>query len=338
MTGKAHLAADAWRVLGNGHGLSTPLRWRGLLALNYHRIGDWDASPLDRGVFSCTADAFAEQMAFLAREFDVITLADLPHARRDPKGRYVMVTFDDGYRDNYELAFPVLKRERIPATFFITTGFIDDSPLAWWDRIAYVVRTAGEAGLRSLPERPETWGGPLPLTDPASRELAIKAVLAAYYRLPDHKTAGFLADLRALTGVDAPASLTDGLWMSWGNVRELKLAGMGIGGHTHTHPLLARLGPAEQVEEIRICKERLLDAAGVRTRGFAYPVGTPDSFNTMTRAILLANGFDLAFSVYGGHQSMADVDFLDIRRTSVGLTTTQKLFEAKTTLPRLFAR
>ena len=52
MTAKAQLAADAWRVLGNGHGLSTPLRWRGLLGLTYHRIGDWAASPLDRGVFS----------------------------------------------------------------------------------------------------------------------------------------------------------------------------------------------------------------------------------------------------------------------------------------------
>ena len=335
MTAKAHLAADAWRVLGNGHGLSTPLRWRGLLGLTYHRIGDHAAAPLDRGVFSTSAEAFAEQMAFLAREFDVITLADLPHARRDPRGRYVMVTFDDGYRDNYDLAFPILKRERVPATFFITTGFLDDQPLAWWDRIAYLVR---QSALRQLPERPDTWGGPLPLTDPASRELAIRAVLAAYYRTPGTKTAAFLEDLTRITDVDVPAALTDGLWMTWGNVRELKLAGMGIGGHTHTHPLLARLGPAEQVEEIRTCKERLLDAAGVRTRGFAYPVGSPDSFNTMTRAILLANGFDLGFAFYGGHQSMADLDFLDIRRTSVGVHLDQRMFEAKATLPRLFAR
>jgi len=333
--GKADLAARAWRLLGNGHGFTAPLRWRGLLVLNYHRVGDWDASPLDRGVYSATVDDFAEQMAFLAREFDVITLADLPHARRDPKGRYVMVTFDDGYRDNYDLAFPILKRERIPATFFITTGFLDDQPLAWWDRIAYLVR---QSTLRQLPERPETWGGPLPLTDPASRELAIKAVLAAYYRTPGTRTAAFLEDLARITDVAVPTDLTDGLWMTWGNVRELKLAGMGIGGHTHTHPLLARLGPAEQVEEIRTCKERLLDAAGVRTRGFAYPVGSPDSFNTMTRAILLANGFDLGFAFYGGHQSMADLDFLDIRRTSVGVHLDQRMFEAKATLPRLFAR
>ena len=338
MIPKAQLAADTWRLVGNGHGLSAPLRWRGLLVLNYHRIGDWTQSPLDRGVYSTTAEGFAAQMAYLAREFEVITLDDLPHARRDPKGRYVMVSFDDGYRDNYEVAFPVLKRERIPGTFFIATGFLDDTPLAWWDRIAYTVRTAGEAGLRQLPERLETWGTPLTLSDPASRELAIKTVLKTYYRLPSTKTAAFLADLREITAVDAPDGLTDDLWMTWGNVRELRLAGMGIGAHTVTHPLLARLGPAEQVEEIRGCKERLLAAAGVRTRGFAYPVGSPDSFTTMTRAILLANGFDLAFSFYGGHQTMAELDSLDIRRTSIGVTIDQKMFEAKTTLPRVFAR
>ena len=337
MAAKAQMAADAWRLLGNGRGLSTPLRWRGLLVLNYHRVGDWEHSPLDRGVYSATEEDFAAQMAFLARDFEVVTLADLPHARRDPRGRYVMVTFDDGYRDNYDLAFPVLKRERIPGTFFITTGFVDDQPVSWWDRIAWVVRQAGERGLRRLPETP-WWGGPLPLTDPASRELAIWTVLAAYKATPTFRTAELMAALADATGLEAPDDLGHGLWMTWGNVRELQLAGMGIGAHTHTHPLLGRLGPAEQIDEITRCKERLLHGAGVRTRGFAYPVGSHDSFNTTTRAILLANGFDFAFSFYGGYQSMADTDFLDIHRTAVGRHTTQKLFEAKLTLPRVFAR
>jgi len=332
---KRRVATDTWRVLGNGRGLCAGLRWRGLLALNYHRIGDWDVSPLDRGVYSTRAEDFDAQMAFLAREFDVVTLDDLDHARRDPKGRYVMVTFDDGYRDNYDLAFPILKRHNIPGTFFITTGFIDDQPLAWWDRIAWTIR---ESPLRQLPASP-WWGGPRPLTDPASRERAIEAVLAAYKRTSTARTPELLAELTAATGgAEPPPGLTDDLWVTWDHVRELHRAGMGIGAHTHTHPLLARLDPAEQVVEIRTCKERLLAAAGVRTPAFAYPVGSPDSFNALTRATLLANDFDLAFSFYGGYQAMTGLDPLDIRRTSVNRFTTQPMFEAKTTLPRIFAR
>jgi len=332
---RRRIATDTWRLVGSGRGLSAGLRWRGLLVLNHHRIGDWDRSPLDRGVYSARAETFDNQMAFLAREFDVITHDDLDRARRDPRGSYVMVTFDDGYRDNYDLALPILRRHKIPAVFFIASGFIDDAPLSWWDRIAWLLR---EIPLRRLPASP-WWGASLSLADPASREVAIKAVLAAYKRIPAARTPQLLADLTAATGGgEPPAELSDRLWMTWDHIRELKLAGMGIGGHTHTHPLLARLGPAEQADEIRICRERLLAAAGVRTRAFSYPVGGRDSFDGATKELLLANGFDLAFSFYGGHQTMERLDPLNIRRTSVGVHIDQRMFEAKTSLPSVFAR
>ena len=334
MVSKKALAASAWRSFGITQHLGLAGRWRGLLVLNYHRIGDGDTTPFDADNFSATEEDFDAHMAFLAHHYEVISLDDLPEARRDPRGRYVMVTFDDGYRDNYSLAFPILRRYRLPATFFIATGFLDDPKLAWWDRIAWTVRGSQ---LRQLPAS-EWWGGPYPLTDPASQELATRAVLAAFKRTPGSYTDHFLAALCTAAGIEPPDELGAQSWMTWNHIRELRLAGMSIGGHTHSHPVLGQLSAAEQMEEIKRCKERLLDGAGVRTRAFAYPVGTAGTFTTMTRAILIANGFDLAFSFYGGYQSMTDIDLLDIRRSNVGRYMDQNTFESLVTLPQVFAR
>src|SRR5690349_13667014 len=110
-------------------GLSAVLRrvgtWRGLLGLNYHRIGDAEASPLDRDLFSASVEAFEQQVDDLAREADVIALADVPAALRARRGRRVLITFDDGYRDAFEVAFPVLRRAGLPAAFFVVTDFLD---------------------------------------------------------------------------------------------------------------------------------------------------------------------------------------------------------------------
>src|SRR4029450_5137580 len=102
-----------------GTGLGAGLRriggWRGVLVLTYHRIGDARSSSLDRGLFSAGAEAFERHVAPLAREADVIRLEDVPSALRARRGRQVLITFDDGYRDAYDVAFPVLRRGVPPA-------------------------------------------------------------------------------------------------------------------------------------------------------------------------------------------------------------------------------
>src|SRR6185437_1325052 len=96
----------------------------GLLVLNYHRIGDPSASLFDPALFSATADAFEAHVRVCKQSFDVVSPGDLPRIR-GARGRYVQITFDDGYRDNYDVAFPILARHGVPATFFLATGLID---------------------------------------------------------------------------------------------------------------------------------------------------------------------------------------------------------------------
>src|SRR6187402_2704387 len=125
--------------------------------------------PFGRGVFSTTEDQFDMQMGFLKRNFDVISPHDLPVARRMGRGRFVIVTFDDGYRDNYEKAFPILKHHHLPA------AFVDKRELSWWDTIAWMIRHSDAEELPAGKWFPR----PLPMTG-EDRERAIYEALQKY--------------------------------------------------------------------------------------------------------------------------------------------------------------
>jgi peptidoglycan/xylan/chitin deacetylase (PgdA/CDA1 family) len=333
MATKVELAANALRWTGGGALLRNTPVWQGILVLNYHRMGDPNASPYDRDVFSARQDAFNGQVAFLKRSFEVISPADIPAARAKDRGRFVMITFDDGYRDNYDLAFPVLRAHGVPATFFICTGFIDQPRLAWWDEIAWMIRTSEQS---SLPAG-DWFGSDIPFIGP-DRDEAIRGALRRFKELPGDKTADFLSFLREATGHQPNPEDGANLWMSWEMIREMQRGGMTIGAHTIRHQLLARLPEAEQEIEIAGSRDRVLAETGVAPRAFAYPVGSKSAFTDATKALLQRHGFEAAFSFYGGFQRFDPFDPYDIRRAHVGHLATQPFFEAMTTLPGMFAR
>jgi peptidoglycan/xylan/chitin deacetylase (PgdA/CDA1 family) len=191
-------------------------------------------------------DDFAEQMAFLARHFDVIGPQELAGLSDAPKGRHVLVSFDDGYRDNFELAFPVLRAHGISATFFVTTGFLDGGLAAWWDEVAWMVR---HATATRLPKGEWLQAGLS--TERPQREATIHALLEAYKALQGSRCADFLDWLAQATGSGrCPPDDARKDWMTWDMLREMRAAGMTIGGHSVHHAVLSRLTPEQQDAEI----------------------------------------------------------------------------------------
>jgi peptidoglycan/xylan/chitin deacetylase (PgdA/CDA1 family) len=328
------LAAQALHRSRGGALLRRVPAWRGILVLNYHRIGDARQAPYFPDVFSATPDDFDRQLAFLARNADVIGGDDLPFALSARRGRHLLITFDDGYRDNYELAYPLLRQHGLTAVFFLCTGFLDGQGPAWWDEIAWIIRTSPRREI-ALPAWLPT---PLLLGD-GDRQHAIAVAIAAYRRLPGDQAPAFVQHLAdaAGTGRLEPSATAD-LWMSWDMARAMRAGGMTIGGHTVSHPILARLSAQQQLAEIAGCRDRIAKELGEAPRLFAYPVGKPGTFNAETRAALHAAGFAYAFSFYGGHQPFDPLDPYDIRRTFVDWKTTLPWFEAKVMLPTVFAR
>jgi peptidoglycan/xylan/chitin deacetylase (PgdA/CDA1 family) len=327
-------AADALRWSGAGALLRALPRWEGLLVLNYHRLGDAAASPFERDLFSATAEAFDRQIAFLKKNAEVISPGDISALRRRAAGRSVLITFDDGYRDNYDLALPILKRHGVPATFFICTGFLDRGGLAWWDEIAWALRAS------SQPEVPAgSWfEHALPLGSDEQRAAAIAAALRAYKLLPNDRTAAFMTALRLATVPPPPPVDPRELWMTWEMVREMRDAGMTIGAHTDTHALLGRLSPAEQEREILISRDRLTAELGAPPRSFAYPVGKAGTYDISTKRLLHAAGFAYGFNFQGGCQPFTTFDAHDVRRSHVGHGMSLPVFKAVVTLPTVFSR
>jgi peptidoglycan/xylan/chitin deacetylase (PgdA/CDA1 family) len=315
IAGKRRLAASALD--------RAPLRllsgWRGVLILNYHRVGDATASDADRTLWSATAEQFDQQLGEIVRHADVIGPDDLETAVRNGRGRHVMLTFDDGYRDNFEIAYPLLRAHQVPATFFLTTGFLDRPRAAWWDEIAWMVRHA------TTPE-----------ADPQPR---IARLVARYKQLPGPLAERFLDEIAQETGAGrCPAEVGAREWMTWDMARELRRGGMSIGGHTVDHPILSRLPAAAQEHQVGECAARLEAELGEPMRLFAYPVGARDAFTPETARILRRHRVRQAFSFYGGYQRAREWNPMDIPRAHVGPSCDAQMLRAMFSFPQLFAR
>ena len=317
------------RLLERLHFLA-PRRWHGLVAFNYHRIGDPAGSAFDRDLWSALPEELDRQVGFLRRELDVVHPRDLPELQRKGRGRYALITFDDGYRDNYEIAYPVLRGHGVPALFFVTTGFIDEPRAAWWDEISWMVRRSE----RNTLDASAWWGDALDLG--GDRAGPISRLVRAYKRQPSASGDEFLRALSEATGSGrCPAQEAAATWMNWDMLREMRDGGMAIGGHTVSHPVLARMDGTGQGSEIAGCGRRLLEELGEPMRWFAYPVGGRDAFDPSTRRHLAEAGVELAFSYYGGHRRFDDWDRFDVRRIPVELEVTGDTFCSMARWPAL---
>jgi peptidoglycan/xylan/chitin deacetylase (PgdA/CDA1 family) len=320
----------AWS--GVGRALRSVGSWRGALVLNYHRVGDASRSDLDRALWSASAEQLDRQLGFIARNFEVIGPAQLADAAAARRGRRVLVTFDDGYRDLYTLAFPVLEAHGVRATLFLCSGFVDGIATAWWDEIAWMLRSSPQRELA-----PGAWSrDPLPLSAPGL-EHSIERVNLAYRELEPAPAERFLEAL-AETTATARRTRDAADWITWDMAREMRAAGHEIGGHTVNHPLLARLPVARQRAEIAGSLDRIEAELGERPRWFSYPVGLRDAFNADTRMCLREAGVELAFSNYGGYVRPASLSPYDVPRSNIGPALEGATFRAVLTLPQVCAR
>ena len=304
-----------------------------LVAFNYHRIGDDGGSPYDPGLWSADAESFAAQVRFLKQHFDVIVPEQLDDVAARGRGRFAMITFDDGYRDNHDVAFPILRAENVPATFFVATGYVDAPRVPWWDEIAWMLHGSKLSSLDLKPFVAEAVDIGAP-----NRERALRALLRTYKSLAQVHTGEYLATIASATGSGRhPDAGAESLWMNWDMLREMSGAGMTIGGHTVNHPVLSQMDKISQHQEITICVDRLKTELGRPVRSFSYPVGARSCFNQDTRDCLREVGVDFAFTYYGGYSRPTGWDPYDIPRIAVEPYIDTHWFRAMAQLPELFA-
>lgn len=183
--------------------------------------------------------------------------------------RAACITFDDGYADNHDLALPILVRHGLTATFFIATGFLDGGRM-WNDTVVEAVRGCLRDRLDitalGLPGAPV-----LDLSSEAARRQALHDVLGRIKYLPLVRRQDRADAFAALTGVRLP----EGLMMRRDQVRAMAAAGMQIGAHTVSHPILATLDDAAAANEVAKSRHELERIVQRDVRLFAYPNGKP---------------------------------------------------------------
>jgi peptidoglycan/xylan/chitin deacetylase (PgdA/CDA1 family) len=243
------------------------------------------------------AARFDEICGWLAHWLNVLPLDEA--VRRLQSGslppRAAAITFDDGYADNYDVALPILLRHRLPATFFVATGFLDGGRM-WNDTVIEAVRGCTSAHLDLL-DLPDLGVPGLPLGNVDERRAAIRHLLMrTKYLVPNKRQA--LVDAIAER---AGAALPRNLMMPATQVTALHRAGMQVGAHTVWHPILARLGEAAARTEVLAGKAALEDLVGEPIRLFAYPNGKPGhDYDAAARGIVVAAGFDAAVTTAPG--------------------------------------
>lgn len=290
-----------------------------LVVLLYHRIARPEECVYDRAVIEATPDQFDDQMQMLRRRHSVVDpeeLVDLVLRPRSLTRLRVAVTFDDGYRDNYTVAFPILRSHGLKALFFLPTRFVGGLELTWWDRIAYAIRRTKRAEIAiDFPKATTV------RIDPHDRDAAIGTVLRIFKREGGHTDERrFLEMLERACDVSLPDKSDDRQFFSWEEALEMEKAGMGIGSHTHSHRILAGLPGGEQQSE---CAKSL---AELKERKFrvadylAYPVGSRETFTDETKRVARDSGYRLGFSNYGGINLPGQIDPFDVKRIGMSLT------------------
>lgn len=240
------------------------------------------------------SEEFARQMELLRDEFEILHPLDVVRRPqqlfRNLGRRKVLVSFDDGYRDNFECALPILERFNVPAIFFITTGFIDHIAYPWWFELERWIGSAshldpdGQILLEPLPvetvaQKYEAWDRLYPVLRSAPQTL-IQGFL---------QTRGFLEQQR---------ELSRSLFPSWRALRESSSNPLvTFGAHSVSHSAFAHESAHFVAEECRASHEALARKAGVSAKVFAYPFGDSSVIDEQAIEVLQEVGlYSLAFT------------------------------------------
>lgn len=302
----------------------TGRRGQRLAVLTYHRVDEPAARPdLFPGLISADPVQFERQLAAVARHHRILSLDDLLAIRRGaaaPSGTSVLITFDDGYRDLGEVAWPILRRLGLPATLFVPTAMIDRGTGFWWDRLWCSIDSLPIGTSMTTPLGPATVAR-------ASDRLDLFRSWRTRLKALPHRDLVAAVDETCQT-LGGPAQRLS--LLSWDELRALAAEGLAIAPHSRTHPLLTRIQERDLDEELAGSRAELVDELGSAPAVTAYPSGAHDR---QVVAAAAAAGYEVAFTTDRGVEDLERPDWLRLHRINVGGASTLHLIELQLAWP-----
>jgi peptidoglycan/xylan/chitin deacetylase (PgdA/CDA1 family) len=269
-----------------------------LTVLNYHRIDILENNlSMFQPNISATPKMFEQQMEFISNWYHVISLQELnswllkgtplpPHA--------ALITFDDGYLDNYTNAFPILKKFDFPAVIYLTSGYIASNRPFYWDLASYCFFYTQTDFIKFPDYSEKKWQ-----SDTQKKEV-LKAWIEAMKVLSEDEKQLWVEKLPSELRVSIPRDLFKNVMLTWEQIIEMRSSKIEFGAHTINHPILTRISLEDAKKEIVGSKEKIEKEIGDRITSFAYPNGMKADFNNAIASVIKGLGFQTAFTLLSG--------------------------------------
>jgi len=267
------------------------------LILIYHRVSD-SGNPFM--IEKIPPPLFDLQMEYLAKHFNVLRMEEiidhLQSGKSLPK-RCVAITFDDGYKDNYRNAFPVLRKYNLPATIFLTGGCIDTGKSLWFDSVLYAFEHTSRNSLCLS-------GGNVHFVFNTPLERS-EAAFQMLYRLKAYPPSARWREIEAIFSelrLKIPKDMDNQL-LDWCEVKEMADLNISFGSHTMTHEILTTIKLEEAERELTESKKLIESQIHRRVRVFAYPNGGRSDYSAEVIDLIRKSGYEAAVTTIPGSNS-----------------------------------
>jgi len=276
--------------------------------LVYHRVIPYE-DPFSMAAI--TQRMFNDQMKILSSYFRVISLDQLYFEIKNNEIQpgTVVVTFDDGYRDNFLYAFPILKAYKIPATIFLTTNYIESHKMLWHDKVLFAIRNSKVKKIKFNSSPNSNFD----FSSDKNKHLTVFMLLEYLKKFPPKirdKKIMYLIDFCKVNELSS-----DPLMLNWSEVKKMYTMGISFGSHTNNHTILSTISAHEQKEEIYRSKELIENMLNNKIIAFAYPNGKSGDYTEVSKKFLNAAGYKMALTTQWGLNT-ASQDLFELLRIS----------------------
>ena len=324
-----NLKAIAWRILAGLYFVSGMgwIRHRGrVVILTYHRVVS-DHMVQDEHIqpgMYVRGQSFEAHITYLRKRFDIISLdelLDLWQTNRVKSDRsYCVITFDDGWKDNYQFAFPVLVKYGIPATIFLATDFIGTSRWFWPDQMMLLLEKARECTADAADRKAistvlvETIGVTLSAADGIFRRvesgdpIASDAIIELCKEVEVDRIHQVIDRVNRALHMDLP---TQRVLLNWDEVREMAGKGVTFGSHSCSHRIMTKIPLSDVKTELIESRKAMLQQGITPVPVFCYPNG---NFNRDIQALVRESGYMAAVGCKVGLERDSPEDSFALKR------------------------
>lgn len=263
----------------------------------YHRVRG------KHGVEGIPAELLRWQFQQIKQHFNPMSLDQMveAHERKKLPDHAVALTFDDGYRDFYESAYPLLREFDLPATLFLTTGFVNGDLWLWPDQIKFMLNETNHKFLE-LPNIKR------PLISESERYEAWSEIGDICLKLLNTEKHLLIEQISKSLEVPLPQNAPKGFeGLNWTMVKDMIAnSKLTIGSHSVSHPIMTSLSPEALSYELLASKETIEAAIGQPVSAFCYPNGQSADINDITRIAIQHSGYAYALAAYPAPDPLRD--------------------------------